>query len=107
MNGSTPNSTHLTPVEQELYEFIVSELVSGQGLGSITADEDLIKRGVVDSLGVQQLVDFCQSRYGIRVSDSDLVPENFQTLRQLATYVESKQGEASSSRRPRLRTRGR
>ena len=105
--STSDSTTNLTPLQRELYEFIASELASGHDLGSITADEDLIKRGVVDSLGVQQLVDFCQSRYGIRVSDSDLVPENFQTLRQLATYVESKQGEASSSRRPRLRTRGR
>jgi acyl carrier protein len=107
MSGSASNSTQLTPVQRELHGFIVSELVSGQGLGLITADEDLIKRGIVDSLGVQQLVDFCESRYGIRVSDSDLVPTNFQTLRQLANYVERKQAEASSSGRLRLRSRGR
>jgi acyl carrier protein len=97
MSESTSNSTHLAPLQRELYEFIVTELVSGQRAGKITADEDLIKRGIVDSLGVQQLVDFCQSRYGIRVTDADLVPANFQTLGQLANYVERKQAEASSS----------
>jgi acyl carrier protein len=107
MSGSRSSSTHLAALQRELDEFIVSELVSGQGAGSITADEDLIKRGVVDSLGVQQLVEFCESRYGIRVSDADLVPANFQTLRQLANYVERKQAEASSSGRLRLRARGR
>jgi acyl carrier protein len=107
MSGSTSNSTPLTPVQQELYGFIVSEIVSGQGLGSITADEDLIKRGIVDSLGVQQLVDFCQSRYGIRVADADLVPENFQTLRQLADYVDRKQAEPSGGGRLGLRSRNR
>jgi acyl carrier protein len=107
MSGSRSNSTHLAALQRELDEFIVSELVSGHGAGSITADEDLIKRGVVDSLGVQQLVEFCESRYGIRVSDADLVPANFQTLRQLANYVERKQAEASSSGRRRLRARGR
>jgi acyl carrier protein len=107
MSGSTSNSPQLTPVQQELYEFIVSELVSGEGVGAITADEDLIKRGIVDSLGVQQLVDFCESRYRIRVSDPDLVPENFQTLRQLADYVDRRQAEASPSGRLGLRSRGR
>ena len=107
MSGSTPDSTQLTPVQQELYEFIVSELVSGEGLGAITADEDLIKRGIVDSLGVQMLVDFCESRYRIRVSDPDLVPENFQSLRQLADYVGRKQGEGGPSGRRGLRPRGR
>jgi acyl carrier protein len=107
MSGTSSNSTHLTPVQQELHEFIVSELVSGQGADAITADEDLIKRGIVDSLGVQQLVDFCESRYRIRVADADLVPENFQTLRQLADYVDRKQSEESPSGRLGLRSRGR
>jgi acyl carrier protein len=104
--SETPSyATQLTSVQQELYAFIVSELVSDQGQDAITADEDLIKRGIVDSLGVQQLIDFCESRYHIRVSDSDLVLENFQTLRQLADYVDRKQAEASPSGRLGRRSR--
>jgi acyl carrier protein len=87
---SASDVNNLTPLQRELYEFVASELASGQDLGSITADDDLIKRGIVDSLGVQQLVDLCETRYGVRVADADLVPENFQTLRQLAEYVERK-----------------
>jgi len=52
---------------------------------------------------VQQLVDFCESRYGIRVDENDFVLENFRTLRELAAYVERKQGERVSSGRLRLR----
>ena len=87
---SASDVNNLTPLQRELYEFIAGELASGQDLSAITADDDLIKRGIVDSLGVQQLVDLCETRYGVRVADADLVPENFQTLRQLADYVERK-----------------
>jgi acyl carrier protein len=86
--STSDSTTNLTPLQRELYEFIASELASGHDLGSITADEDLIKRGIVDSLGVQQLVDLCESRYGVRVADADLVPENFQNLRRLADYID-------------------
>ena len=102
MNDTDSQTTTLSARETELHEFVVNELAAGQALEPIGADEDLIKRGIVDSLGVQQLVDFCQSRYGIRVADTDLVPDNFQTLRQLAAYVERKQsdgqGPGSSAR---------
>jgi acyl carrier protein len=87
---STPD---LTPLERELREFIVTELMSPDGADSITAEEDLIRRGIVDSLGLTQLVDFCESRYGIQVTDEDLVPSNFQTVRGMAGYVERKRGE--------------
>lgn len=107
MSGSTSDSTDMTPLQQELHGFIVGELASGHGASSITADEDLIKRGIVDSLGVAQLVEFCESRYGIRVSDGDLVPGNFRTLRELADFVDRKQAEKSSSGRLRFRSRTR
>jgi acyl carrier protein len=107
MSGSNSDSPDMTPVQRELHGFIANELVSGQGHASITADDDLIKRGIVDSLGVAQLVEFCESRYGIRVTDADLVPGNFRTLRGMAEFVESKQAEKSSSRRLRLRSRSR
>ena len=97
----------MTPLQRELHGFVVSELVSRQDAPSITADEDLIKRGIVDSLGVAQLVEFCESRYGIRVSEADLVPGNFRSLRELADYVDRKQAEATSSGRLRVRPRSR
>ena len=75
------STTDLTPLERELRAFIVTELMSADGADSITAEEDLIRRGIVDSLGLSQLVDFCESRYGIQVTDEDLVPSNFQTVR--------------------------
>ena len=97
------NTSDTTDVQRELHDFIVTELAAGEGSDSLSIDEDLIQRGIVDSLGVQQLLDFCESRYGIRVDDADLVPENFKTVRQLAAYVERKQAEAPASRRVRLR----
>jgi acyl carrier protein len=90
MNSLNLTSTNLTALERELQGFILRELVSADGAQSIAADEDMLKQGILDSLGVMQLVDFCQSRYGIHVTDADLVPGNFQTLRKLADYVERK-----------------
>jgi acyl carrier protein len=89
MSGSTSNE--LTPRQREIHAFIVDEIVTDHAAESITADEDLIKGGIVDSLAVTQLVDFVESRYGIQVGDSDLVPDNFRSLRQLADYVDRKQ----------------
>ena len=100
-------TTDMTARQRELHGFIVNELGSGQDALSITPDEDLIKRGIVDSLGVAQLVEFCESQYGIRVADADLVPGNFRTLRELADFVERKQAEKTPARRLRLRSRSR
>jgi acyl carrier protein len=90
MSSPNSSSTNLSAVERELHEFIAGELVSADAAPPIGPEEDLIKRGIVDSLGVTQLVDFCESHYGITVTDEDLIPANFQTVRRLAEYVERK-----------------
>jgi acyl carrier protein len=82
------SSTNLSPLERELHEFIAGELISADAAPPIAAEDDLIKRGIVDSLGVMRLVEFCESRYRITVTDADLVPANFQTVRRLADYVQ-------------------
>jgi acyl carrier protein len=91
----------MSDLQHELHTFIVTEVAAGHGLDSIAPDEDLIQRGIVDSLGFQQLVEFCEKRYGIRVDEADLVPENFRSLRELAEYVQRKQDELGIARAPR------
>jgi hypothetical protein len=56
MSHNTSTSTDAATAQRELHDFVVAELASGPGSEQIDADEDLIQRGIVDSLGVQQLL---------------------------------------------------
>jgi acyl carrier protein len=54
-------------------------------------DEDsLIETGIIDSMGMLELVVFVESDFGIQVEDLDLVPENFESVEALSKFVESK-----------------
>lgn len=46
--------------------------------------------GLIDSTGVLELVDFLEERFGITVEDSELVPENLDSLDNLCRYLEKK-----------------
>jgi acyl carrier protein len=81
-------------VTTELEAFIVDEIALGRGMRSIAPDEDLLARGVIDSLGVTQLVAFLEERFAIRVTDEELVPANFQSLARLEAFVASKRPAA-------------
>jgi len=74
-----------------LEAFIVDEIALGRGISSIEPDQDLLAGGLIDSLGVTQLVAFLEDRYGIRVSDDELTPTNFHTLSSIEGFVSSKQ----------------
>jgi acyl carrier protein len=54
-------------------------------------DDHLLANGILDSLGVLDMVGYLEMEFGITVSDDDLLPENFETLGRLAQFVEGKQ----------------
>ena len=51
-------------------------------------DESFLASGLVDSLGVVQLVAFVESTYALKVPDADLVPAHFDSVARLVAYVE-------------------
>jgi len=78
-------------VTSELEAFIVEEITLGRGIQSIAPDDDLLAGGIIDSLGVTQLVAFLEDRFGIRVTDEELTPANFRTLAAIDAFVGCKQ----------------
>lgn len=50
----------------------------------------LLESGILDSLGVLDLVHFIEREFSIAVVDDELVPENFQTIDRIAAFIRNK-----------------
>lgn len=61
-----------------------------------TDDESFLGSGLIDSLGILQLVSFVEAQYGIQVADTDLTPDNFDSVARLAAYVERRAQDAAA-----------
>ena len=55
----------------------------------------LLESGILDSLGVLDLVHFIEQKFSITVADDDLVPENFQTIDRIAIFIGNKSNRSS------------
>lgn len=53
-------------------------------------DVALLTSGIVDSLGMLDLVAFLEESFSISLSDDELSPENFASVRHLASFVQRK-----------------
>ena len=73
-------------------EFIVNEIAQGLELGTLSHDEDLLAAELIDSLGITELVGFLEERFGIRVEDDDLTPDNFRSVDAIVAFVRGKGG---------------
>jgi len=55
------------------------------------ADENLISTGLIDSFSLMDLALFVEDQFGVRIEDTELNAEQFDTLTQLASLIESRQ----------------
>jgi len=62
-------------------------LARKNGLGN---SDNLLEGGILDSLGMLDVVSFLEREFTIHVSDDDLLPENFKSLADLAAFVRRK-----------------
>lgn len=57
----------------------------------IPADDDsLLGQGIVDSMGVMELVQYLERAFGVQVGEDEITEENFGTLAAIGRYVSRK-----------------
>ncbi|HTS88214.1 MAG TPA: acyl carrier protein [Gemmatimonadales bacterium] len=83
----------MTTLNRELASFIEKNLI-GEGRGaSINDATPLIEEGIVDSMGLMQIVAFLEERTGVRVPDDEISPDNFETIELITRLVEKLQAK--------------
>lgn len=74
-----------------LRKYIKENFLLKKDMGDIGDDDPLLDSGIVDSMGIVQLVGFLESQFGIEVEDEEILPENFETMTSITTFVNTKQ----------------
>lgn len=76
-------------VSGQIREFVRTRFPLARNL-EFTDEDSLLDAGVIDSLGILDLVGFLEETFGIQASDEDLNPENFDSIATLVRFVENK-----------------
>jgi acyl carrier protein len=77
-------------IEQEVRQFVIDNFLFGQSNGHLSDDDSFLEKGLIDSLGILNLVQFVQEKYDIPVEDEELLPENWDSVRCVAKFVQGK-----------------
>jgi D-alanine--poly(phosphoribitol) ligase subunit 2 len=76
--------------EGVLEQFIIEELLVGNGRKHIDPDESLISSGIIDSLALMRLISFIEDRFEVRIDDGEVIPDNFETINIIKEFLASK-----------------
>ncbi|HLY29503.1 MAG TPA: hypothetical protein VKQ36_00615 [Ktedonobacterales bacterium] len=74
-------------VRDQIHEFIVTSFLYDGGDDTLDDDTLLLEQGIIDATGVLEIALFLEDTYGVQVMQSDLIPENFGTVRNIAAFV--------------------
>ena len=78
----------MTTRTNQILQFISSELLRGTSDPEITADEDLLLSGKLDSLGVMSVINFIETEFEMKIPVEDVTIENFMSVAALDRYLE-------------------
>jgi acyl carrier protein len=76
-------------IEREVNDFVITNFLFGEP-SDLRPDESLLAKGVIDSTGVLELVAFLEDNYMIKVEDQEVIPDNLDSIRNVASYVAKK-----------------
>jgi len=81
-------------LKAQIKKFIAENMLfSGDGF-THADDASLLEAGVIDSIGVMELVTFVGTTFNISVAPEEIVPDHFDSVQKIADYVRSKQAGA-------------
>ncbi len=83
-------------VKEKVRAFVL-EYAAGKGLTEVKDDEPLLTTNIIDSLGSFRMIAFLEETFPLTIEDTDMVPENFQTLNDVESFVARKLGKADST----------
>jgi acyl carrier protein len=86
----------MSHVQEKIRQFVIDTFMFGKGDG-LRNDTSFLEEGIIDSTGILELVGFLEEQFGVSVEDEELIPENLDSLNNLAAYLERKLGAGQSA----------
>jgi acyl carrier protein len=74
------------PIREELRNFVIENFLYGQS-GGLADGDSFLEKGIIDSTGVLELVAFLESRFGIKLQDGEIIPENLDSIDNLTQFL--------------------
>ena len=77
-------------VGMRIRQFILKQFPLARKQSSIENESSLLESGIIDSLGVLDLVSFLEKEFKITICEEDLLADNFETIARMTAFVQSK-----------------
>jgi len=84
----------MTPeqIEKQIREYLTANFIFDPSVHP-AADDSFMENGIVDSTGILEVIMWVEQTFGLHVEDTEVLPENFDSIRSLTEYIIRKQSD--------------
>ena len=87
-------------VHDEVRRFLEENFLLEARAAQLGETDSFIEHQVLDSTGFMELVAWLEERYGLRVADDEMLPENLDSVANVAVYIARKRAGPLDASRP-------
>jgi acyl carrier protein len=77
--------------------FVLENYLFTSDASRLDDEASLMQQGIMDSTGVLEMILHLEQTYGIQVADDEMVPENLDSIANIARFVADKQSSRASA----------
>ena len=83
------SDSNIENIRKKIREFVISNFHLEDG-SKLSNEISFLEEGIIDSIGVLELVSFLEETFEFRVEDEEIIPDNFDSVDKLVIFVNSK-----------------
>jgi len=84
-------------IRDTLRTYVLENCLFTDDGSKLTDSASFLETGILDSTGILEIIMFLEETYGFQVDDTEMVPENLDSIDNLVAYVARKQAPATAS----------
>jgi len=78
-------------IKSKIREFITTNFYVADPT-ALDDNASLLDNGIIDSTGVLEVIFFIEENFGFKVEDSEMLPENLDSIERIAKFITLKKG---------------
>ena len=85
---------------RDIKKFVLQNFLFSDDESALSDHDSMIRKGIVDSTGILELISHLEETWGITVFDEEMVPANFESIDAITAFVARKEAARSAHSKP-------
>ena len=77
-------------VEAKIKNYILENYLFTDDESALGSNDSFLDGGILDSTGILELIYFIEDEFAIKVEDEEMLPENLDSVSNIAAFIERK-----------------